>query len=129
MGLNKETHNEIVHKESHICLDCGKILVPKEELEEALKSQKEPFYWESEAKRALERADSYEKELKSQKAKIIQIGEGMKAGEIGASEGNRTVELSENIWARLEGSHNPTWIAAEIHNLALSNYQKNIEKA
>ena len=63
------------------------------------------------------------------KAKIIQIGEGMKAGEIGASEGNRTVELSENIWARLEGSHNPTWIAAEIHNLALSNYKNKIKKA
>ena len=52
---------------------------------------------------------------------VIELIEGEKVDEMSASEGNRTVEISDNLWSRLRGSHKPEWIAAEIYNKSLDN--------
>lgn len=51
-----------------------------------------------------------------------------KADEMSASEGVKTVKLSNNVWSRLSGSHKPTWIAAEIYNSAIDQINSNIKK-
>jgi len=64
----------------------------------------------------------------SQLKEVLGVIESKRADEMSASEGIKTVALSDNLWHRLYNSNKKEWVAAEIYNQALDDLKAEVEK-